>query len=71
MAHVTEIYRVVNFDLEMITLGLRMAPIFNDGIWKSEALSDSDFANDKDTRYSVYGYIINFVVFQWHGKVKA
>ena len=23
-----------------------------------EALSDSDFANDKDTRYSVYGYII-------------
>ena len=27
-------------------------------IWKLEALSDSDFANDKDTRYSVYGYII-------------
>ena len=25
-----------------------------------EALSDSDFANDKDTRYSVYGYIIYF-----------
>ena len=23
-----------------------------------EALSDSDFANDKDTRYSAYGYII-------------
>ena len=51
MAHVTEIYRVVNFDLEMKTLGLRMAPIFNDGIWKLEALSDSDFANDKDTRW--------------------
>ena len=27
-----------------------MVPIFNDGIWKLEALSDSDFANDKDTR---------------------
>ena len=35
-----------------------MVPIFKDGIWKLEALSDSDFANDKDTRYSVYGYII-------------
>ena len=37
-----------------------MVPICNDGIWKLEALSDSDFANDKDTRYSVYGYIIYF-----------
>ena len=44
----------------MKTLGLRMVPIFNDGIGKLEALSDSDFANDKDTRYSVYGYIIYF-----------
>ena len=35
-----------------------MVPIFKDGIWKLEALSDSDFAIDKDTRYSVYGYII-------------
>ena len=34
--------------------------IFKYGIWKLEALSDSDFANDKDTRYHVYGYIIYF-----------
>ena len=60
MAHVTEMYRVINFVLEMKTLGLRMVPILKDGIWKLEALSDSDFANDKDTRYSVYGYIIYF-----------
>ena len=60
MAHVTEMYRVINFVLEMKTLGLRMVAIFKDGIWKLEALSDSDFANDKDTRYSVYGYIIYF-----------
>ena len=46
MAHVTEMYRVINFVLEMKTLGLRMVPIFKDGIWKLEALSDSDFAND-------------------------
>ena len=57
-AQVTEMHRVINFVLETKTLGLRMVPIFNDGIWKLEALSGSDFANDKDTRYSVYGYII-------------
>ena len=60
MAHVTEMSRVINFVLETKTLGLRMIPIFNDGILKLEALSDSDFADDKDTRYSVYGYIIYF-----------
>ena len=60
MGHVTEMYRVINFVLEAKTLGLRMVPIFKDGIWKLEALSEGDFANDKDTRYSVYGYIIYF-----------
>ena len=60
MAHGTEMYRVINFVLETKTLGLKMVPIFKDGIWKLEALSDSDFANDKDTRCSVYGYIIYF-----------
>ena len=60
MAQVTEMYRVINFVPEMKTLGLRMMPILNNDIWKLEALSDSDFANDKDTRYSVYGYIIYF-----------
>ena len=58
--HVSEIYRVINFVPEMKTLGLRMVPTFKDDIWKLEALSDSDFCNDKDTRYSVYGYIIYF-----------
>ena len=70
MAQVTEMYRVINFVLETKTLGLRMVPIFNDGIWKLEALSDSDFANDKDTRYIVYGYIIYFcgVPVAWKSK---
>ena len=51
MAHGTEMYRVINFVLETKTLGLRMVPIFNDGIWKLDELSDSDLANNKDTRY--------------------
>ena len=70
MAHVTEMYWVINFVLEMKTLGLRMVPTFKDGIWKLETVSDSDFANDKDTRYSVYGYIIYFcgVPVAWKSK---
>ena len=60
MAHVTEMYREINSVLETKRLGLRMVPIFKDGNWKFKALSDSDFANDKDTRYCVYGYIIYF-----------
>ena len=71
MAHVIEMNRVINFVLEMKTLGLRMVPIFKDGIWKLEALSDSDFANDKETRYSVYGYIIYFCEIPVVWKVKA
>ena len=42
MAHVTEMYRVINVFLEMKPLVLRMVPAFKDGIWKLEALSDSD-----------------------------
>ena len=70
MAHVTEMYRVINFVLEMKTLGFKMEPNFKDGIWKLEALSDSDFANDKDTRYRIYGYIIYFcgVPVAWKSK---
>ena len=71
MAQVTEMFRVINFVLETKTLGLRMVPIFNDGVWKLEALSDSDFANDKDTRYRSTDTSFIFVVFQWCGRVKA
>ena len=42
MAQVTEMDRGINFVLETKTLGLRMVPIFKDGIWKLEALSDKD-----------------------------
>ena len=69
MAQLTEMYRVINFVLETKTLGLRMVPTFKDDIRKLEAISDSDFANDKDTRYSVYGYIIfSGVSMAWKSK---
>ena len=70
MAQVTEMYMVINFFLKMKTLGLMMVTMFKDDIWRLEALSDSDFSNDKDTRYSVYGYIIYFcfVSVAWKSK---
>ena len=51
-------------------LGLRIAPEMNDDKWQLEALSDSDFANDKETRISVYGYIVFFcdIPIAWKSK---
>ena len=46
-------------------------PTMDDGIWQLEALSNSDFVNDKETRISVYGYIVFFVACQLHGRVKC
>ena len=71
IAHVTEMYRVINFVLEMKTLGLRMVPIFKDGIWKLESLSDSilQMTRTQGTVFLDTSFI--FVVSQWHGKVKA
>ena len=38
--------------------------------WALKALSDSDFASDKETRISVFGYIINFcgIPIAWRSK---
>ena len=41
--------------LDTKDLGLHIVPTMNDGIWHLEVLSDSDFANGKETRISVYG----------------
>ena len=51
-------------------LGLCIAPEMNDDKWQLEALSDSDFANDKETRISVYGYIVFFcdIPIAWKSK---
>ena len=51
-------------------LGLHIVPPMCDGIWHLEALSESDFANDKETRISVYGYIVFFcgAHIAWKGK---
>ena len=64
MAHVTELYRVINCVLETKTSRLKMVPNFKDGIWKLEALSDIDFemTNTQDAVFIYTLYI--FVVFR-------
>ena len=39
--------------------------------WALKALSDSDFASDKETRISVFGYISTFVESQLPGEAKG
>ena len=53
-----ELSRVAKFVLNTKDLGLHIVPTINGGIWHLEALHDSDFANDKETRFRVYGYIV-------------
>ena len=44
-----ELRRVAKFVLDTKNLGLHIVPTMYDGIWHLEVLSDSDFANDKET----------------------
>ena len=55
-----ELRGVTKFVLDTKNLGLHIVPTMYDGIWHLEAPSNSDFANDKKTRISVYGYIVFF-----------
>ena len=50
---------VIKFVLDTKDLGLKMVPTLHEGIWHLEAFSNSDFANDKETRISV-GNVIYF-----------
>ena len=55
-----EMLQVIKFILDTKDLGLKIVPTLHNGIWKLEAFSDSDFANDKETRISVYRYVIYY-----------
>ena len=41
---------------------MKIVPTLQNSIWKLEAFSDSDFANYKESRITVYGYVIYFCV---------
>ena len=65
-----ELRRVAKFVLDTKDLGLHIVRAMSDGIWHLEALCDSDFAHDKETRFSMYGYIVFFcgVTIAWKSK---
>ena len=58
--HLKEIYKVIRYVLSTKDNGLKFELRKAMKKWALKALSDSDFASDKETRISVFGYIIYF-----------
>ena len=69
-AHLKEMYKLIRFVLSTKDYGLKFKLIKSIRKWVLKALSDSDFASDKETRISVYGYIIYFcgIPIAWRSK---
>ena len=59
-AHLKEMYKLIRFVLSRNNYGLKFKLIKSIRKWVLKALSDSDFASDKETRISVFGYVIYF-----------
>ena len=68
--HLKEMYKVIRHVLSTKGYGLKFE-LRKDMIkWALKAISDSDFASDKETRISVFGYIIYFcgIPIAWRSK---
>ena len=55
-----EMYKLIRFVLSTKDYGLKFELMKDIKKWALKALSDSDFASDKETRISIFGYIIYF-----------
>ena len=69
-AHLKEMYKLIRFVLSTKDYGLKFKLIKSIRKWVLKALSDSDFASDKKTRISVFGYDIYFcgIPIAWRSK---
>ena len=69
-AHLKEMYKLIRFVLETQDHGLKFKLMKSIRKWVLKALSDSDFASDKETRISVFGYSIYFcgIPIAWRSK---
>ena len=69
-AHLKEMYKLIRNVLSTKGYGLKFELRKDIIKWALKALSDSDFASDKETRISVYGYIIYFcgIPIAWRNK---
>ena len=68
--HLIEMYKVIRYVLSTKDYGLKFELRKDKKKWALKALSDSDFASDKETRISVFGYIIYFcgIPIVWRSK---
>ena len=68
--HLKEMYKVIRRVLSTRGHGLKFELRKDIKKWALKALSDSDFASDKETRISVFGYIIYFcgIPIAWRSK---
>ena len=68
--HLKEMYKLIRFVLSTKDYGPKFKLIKSIRKWLLKALSDSDFASDKETRISVYGYVIYFcgIPIAWRSK---
>jgi hypothetical protein len=59
-AHFKYLLRVIKYVLDTEHHGLKLKPKKDGELFYLEGISDSEYASDKDTRISVYGYILYF-----------
>ena len=69
-AHLKEMYKLIRFVLSTKDYGLKFELIKSIRKWVLKALSDSDFASDKEMRISIFGYVIYFcgIPIAWRSK---
>ena len=68
--HLNEMYKLIRFVLSTKDYGLKFKLIKSIRKWVLKALSDSDFASDKETRIGIFGYVIYFcgIPIAWRSK---
>ena len=69
-AHLKQMYKLIKFVLATKYQGLKFKLMKSMRKWVLKALSDSDFASDKETRISIFGYVIYFcgIPIAWRSK---
>jgi hypothetical protein len=67
-----EMLRVIKYVMDTRNKGLKIEPTMGELEWKVLVYSDSDWANDKESRKSVGGYMIflNGVLISWRSKMQ-
>jgi hypothetical protein len=69
--HYKAMLRAMKYVLETRDYGLHMKPVLNGNLFKLVGKADSEFCGDKETRISVYGFILYFCgcAISWRSKM--